>query len=142
MYQPEDIFAAEVPPSNVIGCGQFSQLHKLAQFQNAACVQDSDESTVAACGQLENVPSRQHIPWYEERRRRSGLWVADEFRHALRSCASSARGASVNCCSVCNDCGARSLQPTIGVGKLNAIFVDEAYDGRMRITGPVTSVVW
>jgi hypothetical protein len=54
-------------------------------------------------------------------RRRSGLWVADELRHALRSCASSARGASVNCCSVRNDCGARSLQPTIGVGKLNAI---------------------
>jgi hypothetical protein len=67
MYQPEDIFATEVPPSNVIGCGQFSQLHKFAQFQNAACVQDSDESSVAACGQLENVPSRQHIPWYEER---------------------------------------------------------------------------
>jgi hypothetical protein len=50
MYQPEDIFATEVPPSNVIGCGQFSQLHKFAQFQNAACVQDSDESSVAACG--------------------------------------------------------------------------------------------
>src|SRR5580692_6076407 len=38
MYQPEDIFATEVPPSNVVGCGQFSQLHKFAQFQNAACV--------------------------------------------------------------------------------------------------------
>jgi hypothetical protein len=142
MYQPEDIFATEVPPSNVIGCGQFSQLHKFAQFQNATCVQDTDESSVAACGQLENVPSRQHIPWYEERRRRSGLWVADELRHALRSCASSAGGGSVNCYSVSKDCGAKSFQPTIGVGKLNAIFVDEAYDGRMRITGPVTSVVW
>src|ERR1700722_19862641 len=79
MYQPEDIFVTEVPPSNVIGCWQFSHLHKFAQFQNAACVQVSDESCVAACGQLENVPSRQHIPWYEERRRRSGcLWVADD----------------------------------------------------------------
>ena len=50
--------------------------------------------------------------------RRRLLWVRARQRCGV---ASSARGASVNCCSVRNDCGARSLQPTIGVGKLNAI---------------------